>query len=369
LLYLIPIVATLWFDLFFVQKTSLNTMALGIFLSLMGSLCIFWILSRAFSNIPKGINQSAPADKEDLSVKENTIKLECALDDALKENENLREDLKNITIALEVQMNDQQHFSEEARLVRHSFEEYRKETSDQLEQQQALIRQLQGTIAEQKSNIEKRQQQIGLLDTKVNDLTCEIKTLLKSEEGPQINQFAPQMPPSPNSREIMRAPIEKHISSAEEASSLLKRCLDISQKITGSFHFNSHVGASLDSAADNYTLDLRRLCDILRSEGRAGIILYSPKDNQLLFANNHIKTLTGWSPEKFIQNFTDIVTDSTPWRQGISGLAIRNEVQTKLIMKPKVGQDLLVHVHLGLIPTGIFRHHAIAIVWHPNIDI
>ncbi len=119
----------------------------------------------------------------------------------------------------------------------------------------------------------------------------------------------------------------------------------------------------LDSPADSFALDLRRLCDSLRSENSCTILLYSPKENQLLFANNQIKTVTGWSPDKFVQNFSDIMQDEAPWRQGIASLTMRSEAKVDLTFKMKSGQDISVHGLLGLIPTGIFRQHIIAVLY------
>jgi hypothetical protein len=159
--------------------------------------------------------------------------------------------------------------------------------------------------------------------------------------------------------------LEKQIRTDEEASQQLKRCLDIAQKFTVSNRFNSQINTFLDSPSDSFALDLRRLCDSLRSEKNSTVMLYSPKENKLLFVNNQVRALTGWSPEKFVQSFQTILYDDSTWKQGISSLSMRSEAQVKLSFKAKTGQDVTANAHLGMIPTGIFKHHTIAIVY-PN---
>ena len=45
-------------------------------------------------------------------------------------------------------------------------------------------------------------------------------------------------------------------------------------------------------------------------------------------------------------------------------LAMRSEAQIQLGIKAKAGNDIIVQSHLGMIPTGIFRQHAIAVLYN-----
>jgi UPF0242 C-terminal PAS-like domain/Uncharacterised protein family (UPF0242) N-terminus len=251
------------------------------------------------------------------------------------------------------------------------LEDYRSSSHEELKLQQMLIRELQGTIEEQKNLVEKKQQQIGLLENKVSDLTYEIKTLLQIAES-HTNSSAieyEKLPspsstvlPSSNKEESVPFSLEKQIGTNEEASLQLKRCLDIAQKITGSNRF-SQMNSFLDSPSDSFSIDLRRLCDNLRSENSCAIIFYSPKENQLLFANNQIRGLTGWSPEKFVQNFSKLLVGEQVWKNGIAALAMRNEVALKISFKSKAGPEIEVNAHIGMIPTGIFKYHILAVLY------
>jgi flagellar biosynthesis chaperone FliJ len=243
---------------------------------------------------------------------------------------------------------------------------------EELKQQQQFIRSLQQNIAEQKSALEKKQQQIGQLEGKVNDLTYEIKTLLQIAESHARPAAEPERPAafasplqekqSDEEEGAAAMQNEKQICTAEEASLQLRRCLDIAQKITGSNRF-SQMSAFLDSPADSFSIDLRRLCDSLRSETSCAILFYSPKENQLLFANHQIRVLTGWSPEKFVQHFPRLLADEIAWKNGVAALALRNEVQLKLSLKTRAGHEVELNAHLGMIPTGIFKYHTLAVLY------
>ena len=99
-------------------------------------------------------------------------------------------------------------------------------------------------------------------------------------------------------------------------------------------------------------------------ENGSAIVFYSRKDNKVLFINNQSRNLLGWSPDKFVQSFNDIVDPSREaWKQGITSLAIKNDVQVSLKMKSKTGPQVEVQALLGIIPTGIFRHHILGVLY------
>ena len=60
--------------------------------------------------------------------------------------------------------------------------EYKKSALDELETQKKLLEDSQKTIAEQREGIDKKLQQIAQLESKVSDLTYEIKTLIQLAE-------------------------------------------------------------------------------------------------------------------------------------------------------------------------------------------
>lgn len=385
--YLLPVIGLTAYGKFSSDPAvDWNVLTIGLFLTVIGSLAIYWMLVQWESHwhgISKRIEASVDGSNESSeSIAESSghtssvdqeeyIALSHSLEEAQQVNCQLQEELKNVNeqlVSLSATCEKEKEQTQKAVLA---LEECRQSSSQQMSQQQIHIRELQETIAEQKSWIEKRQQQVGQLETKVGDLTYEIKTLLKLAESSSTlyseTQTISEPLSAPFSLGVKKADsalqFEKQIQTGEEASVQLKRCLDIAQKITGSHRFNSHMNVFSEATSDSYTFDLRRLCDSLRSENNSAILLYSPKDNQVLFVNNQIKSLTGWSPEKFVQNFNDILLDGSPWKQGVSSLAMRSETQVNLALKTKSGSDIQVQAHLGMIPTGVFRHYTIAVLY------
>lgn len=369
-----------------------NLLTLGLLFSAMGTLAIFLLLMRweaAWRSghslkqiIPQTAEPANPsADAQEpipstpltapLSSQELLIN-EQALKEAQQANAKLAADIETLLEELRQLGQEKALCQQQAQQAQTELESCRHKAYQDSEQYRTFINELQGTIAEQKGFIDKKQHQITHLETKVVDLTYEIKTLLQIAErhsetlsSIQESEYIYNTSSAlPGESDTLDTNSEKQVLSSDDASHQLKRCLDIAQKITGSNRFSSQLSSFLDSPADSFSLDLRRLCDTLRSENNSTILLYSPKESQLLFANNQIKVLTGWSPEKFVQNFNELLDGSiNEWRQALVSLGSKNETTIKLSLKSKTGQDIIVNGHLGLIPTGIFRHHAIAILY------
>jgi hypothetical protein len=245
------------------------------------------------------------------------------------------------------------------------------ETSqEQQEHSRLLLHEHQQTINEQRDMLEKKQQHISQLEGQVRDLHYEIKTLMEVEERQSIIRFPAErfrqkeydFMPMPSEEEDLAPP--PHVHCPDEASQQLKRCLDIAQKITGGQYMHNRPSRLKDLPVENTALEMRRLFDNLRSENQATILLYSPKDNKLLFVNNPIKSLLGWPPEKFVQQFQELQTDGgEAWKQAVSQLAFKNESQATLGLISKTGQHVTLNCQLGLIPTGSFRHFVLGVLY------
>lgn len=238
------------------------------------------------------------------------------------------------------------------------------------------------TISKQKDLLEEQEQQILKLDARVRELTYEIKTLLQVNEYTKEGKnhierdlgFVERAIPEPlNSSKYISHHSPQMISSTSQAKSIvppiieanlqLKRCIDIAQKMVGTSSFGMEASRFRDLSVNSYSIDLRRLFDSLRSENSNGIILYSQKEEKLLFVSSQIKNLLGWSPEKLIQDFPHLIIDGLDeWKKGLSQLSSKNEVQFILKMKAKAGQDTPLHCYIGVIPTGIFKGHVIGVL-------
>jgi hypothetical protein len=382
----------------FIDRSSgdWSLFGIGLFVTACGTLTLFWMMTRwemeylqrflPVDNLKKDFSKEKQVEEvlENISsidpeehdlVKRSLIEAQDMQVRLLAEIDTLTEELRQAT-------NGKIQTMQEVAAMRLEMDKKQNEAIIELEQQQQRIRELQESLVGQNEANEKKQQQLLLLETKVGGLTSEIKTLLQLAEAhdgsiisqePSFSEFS--LPPtslplsSPPRRELLytgEPPQPEHPTrTKEEASKQLKVCLEIAQKIKASQRFGSQIYSFIDSPADNFSLDLRRLCDRLRGESLSMILLYSPKGHQLLFASNLVRVWTGWSPEKFVQNFHEILVDESEWKQGIHHLAMRSEVETKIQLKTKQGSSILVHASIGMIPTGIFRDHAVAVLYMP----
>ena len=390
LCYLFPLLAISIYGAAYPRATAdWNILGVGILLTALGSLAFFWMLTSWERSMRIGSYSGEHAqDVDPYALKESGGTVDLAeydltkrsLAEAQQTQIRLLEEIDILTEEIQKATFVKKETLRQAENIQAELEQTKKAARQQLEIQQNQIRELQEAIANQKALNEKKQQQTMQLENKVGDLTYEIKTLLKFAEAhsspslsnditesniPDESPFPTKSTPDTHAHEHFepQQSFENFAQNAHEASMQLKQCLHIAQKIKGSQRFGSQIYSFMDSPADNFSLDLRRLCDRLRSETESVILLYSPKDNQLLFASNQIKTLTGWSPEKFVQNFSELLVDETEWKQGVSSLALRSEAEIKLHLRTRSTPNLSVNANLGMIPTGIFRNHTIAVLY------
>lgn len=214
------------------------------------------------------------------------------------------------------------------------------------------------------------QQPIGALDEEpvIHDLNSEVNTLLDVvkivETTPEIPHSGMQLKETAGIYQVATPSPLSIVTSPGEADLQLKRCMDIAGKITGANHFEAANSRFREWHIDNYALDLRRLFDNLRGESSSTIFVFSQKDNRLLFVNNQAKHLLGWSPEKFVQNFSEIIAESLQeWNRGINRLANQPQTTAQLTLKNKAGQHVPVNCHLGMITSGLFRNHIIGVAF------
>lgn len=256
-------------------------------------------------------------------------------------------------------------------------------SSSEVAHKEHLLQEYQQTIAEQRSIIEKKQQYILKLENKVQDLNYEVKTLLQlgdmqsgglgSEDKdkklahPVMDVFKTPYTPHEDLEEIYQSlPMssDKKVHTPYDAAMQLQRCIDKAKTLTGASHLAGPSSRFLDLSVDSYAIDLRRLFDSFRNENTCGILLFSKQENRLLFANNSIKTLLGWSPDRFVNDFSQIIHESGPdWKHALLQLQTKNETQVRLLAKAKSGEDVLVQCYLGVIDEGVFAGHIIGVMY------
>lgn len=325
-----------------------------------------------------------------MSSKESTKELNL-MQTTLSENQELQErlnqtlDTKNLE--LEKQAEENKQLEMKVQQVAQDFADYKLFSEEQLKQKQLQLTTLQQIIDDQRAEMEKRQEQICQLDSKVHDLSYEIKTLLylheeevaptkaskivKEEEKSysflhENLKESQEFPSSMVNSSIHYDSIanEKPIRTAMEATNLLKKCISIAQKLTGANYYSNESSRYREFSTSHYAIDQRRLFDSLRSEVGALIIVYSQKEHKLLFVNNESKMLLGWSPDKFIADFSSIIQEGiNDWKKALSLLATASDSNARILSKTKNGQEILLNCQLGVIPTGLFRHYIIGILY------
>lgn len=362
-LYIVPLCIVTSFSLKFISPSqSWDILSLGLFSSIAGAMVIFFAL-RKFDLIREDNLTATPAISELNLLERKVTELEESNESLVRQ---IQEQERSIGEAKEcTQVSDE-------------FSVFKKETEKKLEQNELYIHELHQEISEQKRALQEKEKWIADLESQVQDRTYELQTLLKlSEIHPSKKEvlagreeetlsfpfsgtpFRSSLPSFPSHEETENEKIH-----TAEGVSHLKRCIAIAQKMTGANHFSNGSSLFRDLPVNSYALDLRRLCDSLGSENLAAVALYSKKEGKLLFANPEIKNLLGWSPEKFLQDFSEIVQEGyTDWKNKIYSLVEFEEAKVRLLVKTKSGENLLLNCHLGIIPTGIFRNHAIAVFY------
>lgn len=237
---------------------------------------------------------------------------------------------------------------------------------------EAQLQEAHQTINDQNALLEKRLKQVTTLENTARDLKYELKTLidltdriddLEEEEETPASIPPPAVEPQPAavSRSVPRT--DATSSHPVDALTQLKRCIDIAQKLTGARHLAGHTPRFQDMSVEGYALDLRRLCDSLRSETLSMILLYSQKEDKLLFVNNQVKDLVGWTPEKFVQDFSNLMIEGKDgWQTAVRRLAPTTPNEVIIGVKTRTGESRRLHCHLGIIPTGIFKTHIVGVI-------
>jgi len=263
--------------------------------------------------------------------------------------------------------------------ISQDFSDYKLFADEQLRQKNLQIGTLQQSIDDQRNEMEKRLEQIHHLDTKVHDLSFEIKTLLylndsdfsgtntasgqeKSAENQTVLKFGSEQ--SQFGKNETQTLFNQQITNHLEAQDLLKHCMEIAEKLSGPYSIGHEVNRYRDLQSSRYAIDQRRLFDSLREETSSLILVYSLKENKIIFVNGQSKTLLGWTPEKFVIDFSQIIQSSlNDWKTSIQELANQTQAQARLLVKTKSGVEILVNCLLGSVTTGLFRQHAIGVLY------
>ena len=370
-LYLIPIILLTWYVTHFLPKTiHWSFFLIGLFIAAKGAV-VFFTLLYAWEKGWMSQYLSKIVSKQETSLFPNTTQKITSLDNFASQESQIGE-LKQKIKELEQQLQEAHHHNgqqaqelvlakQREETLTQEIKDHRLLTEEHLRQRTVEVQALQKLSAEQRSEMEKRQEQIQLLDAKVHDLSYEIKTLL------QLHPTDPQpltLPPLPLEISSQRYDEENEKKENQEGFALLQRCLQTAQKIQGTHYHSTDTGRSRETS-NSSAIDQRRLFDALRGYTSGLIFVYSLKDDRPLFVNSTCRTMLGWSGEKFLSDFSEIAQEEwVKWLRHATQLESGQLVPNHLFAKAKNGSEVLLKCFSGLISSGAFRNYVIC-VCHP----
>ncbi len=338
-------------------------------------------------------DHSAPIqEEENLHIKETVRELaitQSNLKESQEQIDRLIEELAAKEKEQKESLDENKQLSVKAQQISQDFSDYKLFSEEQLKQKNLQLAALQQMIEDQRTEVEKRQEQIHQLDSKIHDLSYEIKTLLylhETDSNPASNSF---LKPEGSAKSLITAPlknpfepvpqmeipeevwensssilVESQIRTTAEAITLMRKCINIAQKLTGANYYSNESSRFREFSSSHYTIDQRRLFDSLRSESTGLILIYSQKEHKLLFANNQTKHLLGSSPEKFVSDFPSFIQEGlNDWKKALTQLAAAPESQARLLAKSRHGHEVILNCHFGVIPTGLFRNFVVCVLY------
>lgn len=385
ILYFLPLLTVIY-----LSKESINSwtlLSVGFFLTFMGSLVLFALWRRWEGMIrtelgaeiakERNLRQREQQQRQEVVAeistqdKEELTKLQSLLTETQKKQELVAQEHQKKQEEVRKLESERERYIQKIDSLQRDLKHSHETTQNELTSKTQQVDEWQKVIAEQQSLLQKKQEIIVELETKIADLNYEVKTLIQlsaleyEEKVPAIEKPTPSV--------SQQAPIhiiseeQEQVASPEEASLLLKRCVDIAQKLSGTSHFMNSSSRFRDLHMDSYALDLRRLYDSLRSEIHGTVLIYSQKENKVLFVNDQTQYLLGWTPDQMLQQFPHIVEENNQeWQKGISSLVSQPETKISLQIKARSGNKIPLFCHLRSIPTGVFRSHLLGVLYRKS---
>lgn len=370
-LYLLPIVILCAYTMDFIAGSmSWKFFSIGLIITSIGSTILFILMCRLETSA-EPIAEQLNSDKLSEVIPSNDQSMQESLTEwKQKHGESVKEAL-SYKEGLQQAVKEKENYQQEWQQASKELATYKNAAEEQLQYKERILQECQQTAREQRTLIEKHQQHIALLESKERDLHYELQTLLQltsldnSLLDPKSSNSLNKFEGHPSAYAVNNQVNSPATFYTPEAAKLqLKRCIDIATKMTGANYFGPNSARSNEFPVDSYNLDLRRLFDSLRDEHNYMLIVYSLKENRVLFVNNQVKNILGWTSEKFVQNSSEIIQEEhETWRTGIRQLSIQPDLQMEVAMKSKMGEAVSLQCYLGAIHTGLFRNHAIGLLY------
>lgn len=233
----------------------------------------------------------------------------------------------------------------------------------QLEKKETILSEYRSTLQDQREVIEKKQKDIQLLQVRVNDLKYELENVLKLKaHDPQ--DTLPFFQTTPLSLENPEVPSPSLSNSLQHK---LDRYVKMAMTLNSSYHLTKNQGRSPQVPLGSLIIDQRRLFDRLQNEENEALMVYSREEKRLIFINNQITSLLGWSPERFLTDFSFLIQKNyIDWREALEEVKVQEQKNLRLLMKAKSGKEVLTHCYLKEVPEGVFKGHIIGLLSSPT---
>jgi hypothetical protein len=232
------------------------------------------------------------------------------------------------------------------------YENLKKETEEKIENKESLLKEYQQTIYEQRTLLDKSKRYIAKLEGKVNDLTYEIRSLLQLETK-TLSSYT--MPFSE-----FDSTYDKKKSSAYDLTLILRKYISSAENIASASYL---IGNQKLLQNEHFEIDCRPLFDAFRDEMVGIVFIYSLTEKKVIFANNYVKTLLGFNPEKFVKEFPQLIKGGyDEWKKALIQIPEVKEGRLRLLIQSKK-EEILMNCLLGSISRGPFTNHLIGILY------
>lgn len=232
------------------------------------------------------------------------------------------------------------------------------ELQHQIDKKETILSEYRSTVQEQRLVIEKKHKDIELLQTRISDLKYELENVLQIKGPTQ-----PVESVSTNQLEPKRSDYSEGYSLSASIQDKLNHYVDMATKLNTSYHLAKREGKMAPFSLGSLVIDQRRLFDRLQNEENETLLVYSRDENRLVFVNDRVKSLLGWTPERFLQDFNFLIQKGRiQWSEAIEESRQLEQVSARLLMRSKSGREVLTHCHLAQVPEGVFKGYIIGIL-------
>lgn len=235
----------------------------------------------------------------------------------------------------------------------------------QLDKKETILSEYRSTLQEQRKVIEKKQDDIHLLQNRVDDQKKELESLLKLKTK-QTDQIISYSDIESQLEEINSPSFDEPTNLLDSIQDKLERYVKMAAKLNSSHHLMNKKQMQLQLPLGSLMVDQRRLFDRLQNEESEIILVYSREDKKLLFINEQVKEVLGWTPERFIKDFSYLIQkDYLLWRRALEEIKTVDQKNFRLMMKAKSGKEVLTHCYLKEVPDGVFKGYVLGMLSSP----